>query len=85
MVQWDLKYNVNEIIRSNDQGENDEDDIKRIASVVIQELEGKPGFMRGKGKRIVRNFRTVTEEDDFNELLNELDDYADETGIWLGL
>lgn len=85
MTEWILKYNINEIIRNNDQGNNDENDIRHISSLIIKELEGNPGFMCGKGKRLVRNFNTVTNEDDFNELLDELYDYADETGIWLGL
>ena len=75
-MNWKYKYDVNKHVR-----DGEPEHFKKIAKIVFDELNGKPGFRNFNMKRFL-HVKTIA---GFDKVWGDLYDYADANGIWLGL
>ena len=85
-MEWIYKYErFNKILQETDNGDYSPKHINEIAKLMAAEIECKPGFGSLNAETIIKSFKRVRSKVQFNLILNDIYDYADENKIWLGI
>jgi len=85
-MEWIYKYErFNQILQETDNGDYSPKHIHEIAKLMSAEIEFKPGFGSYNAEAIIKSFKRVRSKVQFNLILNDIYDYADDNRIWLGI
>lgn len=82
MGNWEYKYDIKAILKSYS-GNDEPEEIKRIAKALVEILDEKPGMENAS--HIINDIENAETEQELNDALDYLYDYGDQWGIWFGL